>query len=344
MMKKFFGLILAGLVMMQVFLLCSCQRAKEKYTAYSFDYFDTVTTIVGYAESKEEFDRVSGEILAELGEYHRLFTIYNRYEGLENLCTLNASAGETVTLDRRIIDMLLFSKEMYALTRGRVNIAMGSVLSIWHDYRESGMDDPMGAALPPMAALLEAAGHTSIDDVIIDEETCTVTLRDPEMTLDVGAIAKGYAVEMAARMLLERGITGYMLNVGGNVRVIGAKPDGQAWTAGIQDPDPEQTGYLAYLSLAEGSLVTSGSYQRYYTVDGKDYHHIIDPETQMPAEYFTSVSVVCESSAMADALSTALFCMPLSEGQALVASLDGVEAMWLTLEGEKHHSEGFPLA
>ncbi len=341
--------LLAGLLVFGMLLtlisLTACEKKPSKYTTYSFDYFDTVTTIVGYAKSQEEFDRVSGEILRQLEEYHKLFTIYHRFDGMENLCTINElkdGAHRTVTVDRRIIDMLLYAKQMYAKTNGLVNIAMGSVLSIWHDYREEGMDEPWNAKLPPMDKLTEAAGHTDIDQLVIDEQNNTVTLTDPAMTLDVGAIAKGYAVEMVARSLEEQGMTGYVINVGGNVRTVGTKGDGDAWTAGIENPaEDEGDPYLAYLSLAGESLVTSGSYQRYYVVDGKRYHHIIDPATLMPSEGFLSVSIVCQSSADGDALSTALFCMTQEQGRALIESLPDTEAMWVLQDGTRITSSGF---
>ena len=320
-------------------------QALDKFSAYSFDYFDTVTTVSGYAESKEAFDRIASSALEELGEYHRLFTIYHRFEGLENLCTVNELVkGEhrTVTVDRRIIDMLLYAKDMYAKTNGRVNIAMGSVLSIWHDYREIGMSDPASATLPPMDKLTAAAQHTDIRCLVIDEENSTVTLTDPAMKLDVGAIAKGYAVEMVARRLEEQGVTGFVLNVGGNVRTIGTKGNGDKWVVGIENPtDDEEKPYLAYLGLAGEALVTSGSYQRYYLVDGKRYHHIIDPDTLMPAEGFTSVSILTGSSADGDALSTALFCMSFEDGLALIESLPNTEAMWVFHDGQEKTSSGF---
>jgi thiamine biosynthesis lipoprotein len=338
--------LLAGSLL--CFILLSCLSAcgkQQSYTAYSFDYFDTVTTVVGYASDQEEFDRISGDILSELGEYHRLFTTYHRYEGLENLCTINElsnGAHRTVTVDRRIIDMLLYAREMHAKTDGKVNFAMGSVLSIWHDYRELGMDDPASATLPPMERLREAALHTDINGMVIDEEASTVTLTDPDMRLDVGAIAKGYAVEMVARSLAERGISGYVINVGGNVRTVGTKPEGEPWLVGIENPaEDAENPYLAYLNLADRSLVTSGSYQRYYVVDGERYHHIIDPDTLMPALGYLSVSIVCESSADGDALSTALFCMTPEEGLALIESLPGIDAMWLMPDGTQEYSSGF---
>lgn len=345
MKKKALLSVLLCAMLLQSIGLAGCGKKTEKYTTYSFDYFDTVTTITGYADSQKAFDEVAGEILEELGEYHKLFTIYHRYDGMENLCTVNETvngAHRRVTVDPRITEMLLYAKDMYEKTDGTVNVAMGSVLSIWHDYRTEGVEEPWAAKLPEPDELKEAAIHTDIHKLEIDEAACTVTLTDPDMKLDVGAIAKGYAVEMAARSLEEKGISGYVINVGGNVRTVGPKGDGTPWTVGIENPEEDsEEGYLAYLELSGESLVTSGSYQRYYVVDGKRYHHIIDPETLFPSEGYVSVSVVTKSSADGDALSTALFCMDFEEGLALVESLEGVEAMWVLPDGTQKESSGF---
>lgn len=319
-------------------------QEKEKHTAHSFDYFDTVTTITGYEQSQEEFDRVAAEIERQLGEYHRLYDIYLRYEGVQNLCTVNDvtdGTHATVTVDQRILDLLLYAREMYHKTGGLTNVAMGSVLKLWHDHRTSGMDDPASATLPPMDKLKEAAKHTDIEKMVIDEANRTVTLTDPQMRLDVGAIAKGYAVEQVARWLEQEGKTGYVLNVGGNVRTIGGKPDGTGWAVGIENPQDTSADHLAVLELNDQALVTSGSYQRYYLVGGKRYHHIIHPDTLMPAEGLLSVSVVCPDSGMGDALSTALFCMTATEGKALVEALDGVEALWVDQNGNQIVSSGW---
>ena len=324
--------------------LSACAKApqKEKYSAYSLDYFDTATTIAGYAYSQEEFDKVAQEILMQLGEYHKLYSIYHRFEGMENMCTINERVDgqhRTVKVDPRIIDMLLFAKQMYEVTDGMTNIAMGSVLSLWHDYRSLGRDDPTVAALPPMEALQEAALHTDFSNLVIDEQAGTVTLTDPEMTLDVGAVAKGYAIERIALALEEQGVTGYVLNVGGNVRTIGAKADGTPWNVGLED---SQSGdYLCYLQLSGQSVVTSGSYQRFYIVDGQRYHHIIHPDTLMPSEGYVSVSVVCVDSGLGDALSTALFCVTPEQGLTLVESLEGVEALWVHMDGTQTTSSGW---
>ncbi|HPU63946.1 MAG TPA: FAD:protein FMN transferase, partial [Mobilitalea sp.] len=133
------------------------------------------------------------------------------------------------------------------------------------------------------------------------------------------------------------------LSVGGNVRAVGAKgKEKLSWNVGIQNPDKssEQTS-LYTLALKDMSLVSSGNYERYYTVDGKIYHHIIDPDTLMPAEYFTAISIVCEDSGLADALSTAIYCMPFDEGIALIESLDGIEALWVFPDKTMKYSSGF---
>ena len=341
------GITCLGFIAMCMGMIgCEAKDKREKYTTYYFDYFDTVTTIVGYEDSQEEFDETCAVIEQQLKEYHQLYHIYNRYENLSNMKTINDvkdGSHQTVEVDERIIDLLLYGKEVYELTKGQTNIAMGSVLSIWHDYRTEGENDPASAELPPMEKLQSAAKHTDIDQMIIDQEASTVYLADPEMKLDVGGLAKGYAVEQIALYLEEQGIDGYVLNVGGNVRTIGTRPEGEKWTVGIENPGfpNSEEEFIAYLKLSGESVVTSGAYQRYYVVDGKPYHHVIDPDTLMPSEDFLSVSIICMDSGLGDALSTALFSMSYEEGKALIESIEDAEAMWTTHEGEIMYSSGF---
>ncbi len=349
MKKKIVIAVSVILLLAAVVFVCIYEKPVEKqfYRQRSEKkYFDTSTQISGYAASREEFDEIFAEAMAAVEEYHKLFDIYNRYDGIENLYKINKLySGEhrVITVDRKIIDMLLYAKEMYVKTNGKMNIAMGSVLSIWHDCREEADSNFGIGEIPSMDELTEAAKHTDINDLIIDEENCTVYLADPQMKLDVGAIAKGYAVEMVARMLEEKGISGYTINIGGNIRTVGLKATGEKWVAAVENPlDPNDLPPTAYVGLEREAIVTSGSYQRYYfDVYGNTYHHIIDSETLMPADHFVAVSVICGDSGLGDGLSTALFCMPLEEGLALVESLDGVEAMWTSPDGTITKSSGF---
>ncbi len=344
-MKKLVSCFLSAVcVFLQLFAFSSCGGNKRKFTSYYFDYFDTATIIVGYENSQEDFNAVCEIIKDELNTYHRLFTIYTSYENSNNLCAINKVKNgkhQELEVDRKIIDLLLFCKDYYDKTDGVLNIYMGSVLSIWHDYRELGMNNPEKAKLPPLSDLKEAAKHTDIDNVIIDEQKSTVFINDPEMTIDVGAVAKGYAVERVAQALEEKGITGYVLNVGGNVRAVGSA-NGEPFKIGIENPDTDSVErYIAYLKIQDMSLVTSGNYQRFYTVNGKNYHHIIDFETLMPGEKYNSVSVLSKDSGVADALSTTLFLLDFDQGKKLVESMENTEAMWIMPDGEIMYSTGF---
>ncbi len=320
-------------------LLTGCApqgSGRKKYTATFLTLFDTVTTIVGFAESEEAFTQTAQAIHDDLLVYHQLFDIYNEYEGLNNLRTINDRASVSpVETDPIIIDLLLDCKEYYALTDGKVNVAMGQVLRLWHDARDASNNDPAHAFLPDWAALEEASQHTDLDTVVIDEEENTVFFTDPPVKLDVGAVAKGWAAQKAA----EKAPEGLLISVGGNVCATGPKDaSGTPWVVGVDDPDG--SAYLHTLNITSGNLVTSGDYQRYFLVDGKVYHHIIDPETLYPSTYWRSVTVLCEDSGLADALSTALFLLPLEEGQALLEKT-GAEAMWVDAQGQEYFSPGF---
>ncbi len=314
-----------------------------RYSATFLDVFDTQTEIVGYGTSEEEFTALVEQLKEKLIYYNNLYDIYNDYEGVNNIKTINDNAGIVpVVVDTEIIELLKFSKSMYELSDGQVNIAMGSVLSIWHEYREAGTADPNNAKVPAMEALESAAAHMDISQLIIDEEASTVYLEDSEMSLDVGGIGKGYAVQRVADYARELGVDSILISVGGNICAVGEKTGGSKWTLGIQNPDlSSEEDYALKVKVQDQCVVTSGSYQRYYVVDGGRYCHIIDPDTLMPADYFPSVSIIAEDSGMADALSTAVFNMPLEEGIELVNGIDGVEAVWILEDGSVWYSDNF---
>lgn len=342
MYKKIVAILVAFIL---TFNLAGCgSKKKTRYTAQFLELFNTASEIVAYAESKDDFARFSQLIYDNLKEYHELYDIYNDYEGINNIKTINDNAGiKPVKVDKRIIDLLLYAKKWYEKTDGRINVAFGAVLKIWHKYRTEGSEDEENAVLPPMDMLKEASRHTDINKMVIDEANSTVFLEDKEMSLDVGAIAKGYAVEQVTQIAIKNGFTSGLISVGGNLRAIGNKEiDNKLWNVGIQNPDKESKNKnLEVVYLENMSLVTSGDYERYYIVDGKRYHHIIDPDTLFPAEYFTAVTIICEDSGMADALSTSLFNMPLEKGKAFINSLPEAEALWVLKNGEIVYSNNF---
>ena len=318
-------------------LLSACAPRLQRFTLTSFAYFDTVTTVTGYAESREDFEAVCGRIFAELEFWHRLADPYHDYDGLHNLKTINDLAGAApVSVQEGLLELIGYALAAGEESGGRLNVAMGAVLRLWHDAREAAEN---GEGVPPsLESLREASAHCDPADVVLDRAAGTVLLRDPELSLDLGAVAKGWATERTARLLEREGITGYLLDVGGNVRAVGAKPDGAPWSVAIQAP--EGGGYSAVALLKDASLVTSGSYQRFFEADGVRYHHIIDPDTLFPEDRMLSVTVLTADAGRADALSTALFNLDPEDGLRMVESLEGVEAYWILPDGGVRMSSG----
>ncbi len=345
-MKYRLSLLLVVILLLLNIFGCS-QANHEKYSGSFFDSFDTYTTMVGYTQSEEEFDKYFNQIASRLRELHKLFDKYNSYEGINNIKTINDNAGiQPVEVEQEVIDLILFSKEWYRRTKEKTNIAFGPVLEIWKDYFNDASYDPENTAIPPMEELKAASALTDLDKVIVDDENNTVYLSEKGMSLDVGAVAKGFAVEIAAREAVEAGFRSGIISPGGNIRTIGKPLDGvrQRWGIGIQDPDKpvvnDVQNTLDTLYVIDASVVSSGDYQRYYMHEGRRIHHIIDPITLMPGENFRSVTVVAEDAGVADFLSTTLFLLSYEEGLDLVESLDGIDAVWVMPDKSIRFSEG----
>lgn len=331
-MKK---LLCAALCLCLLLVLCACDAPQEMYVKTWFGLFDTVVILKAYAPSKSVFDETAEACRALLEKYHRWMDIYHAYDGLENLYTVNARAAEApVEVSRELMDYLLFCKRMQReLPKDSANVAMGAVLSLWHDARERGV-------LPDESALTAAAAHIDFDDVVLDERARTVRFADSALKLDAGASGKGYAAQKAADLLSASALSSFVLSAGGNVVCGGApKREDAAWRVSVQDPDSENA--LMVLRCNNVSIVTSGDYQTYFTVDGVNYHHIIDPTTLYPARHARSVTVITKDSGMADYLSTVLFVLPTDRALALASGMPGVEALLILPDGSREMTAGF---
>lgn len=335
------------LIIAALFAPCGCKKTDAKYQYAFFDIFDTVTELTIYAKDEAAAADAAKAAHERLIYLNRLYDIYNEYDDAVSLMAVNASAAKApVSVSDETMALLKFAKEAYTLTGGRVNAAMGSVLSIWHDYREAGLADEANAALPPMELLEKAAEHTDINSIVLDEANGTVFFTDSMVRLDVGAIAKGFAGQLVMDELSlrigEGQISAALISLGGNVCAAGTKPNGEAWQIAVQNPRGGDNAATA--SIASGYVVTSGDYQRYYTVNGVRYNHIIDPDTLMSADKHASVTVISQDGALADALSTALFIMDTDEGRALIDSIDDAEALWIAKDGGITRTDGFNIA
>lgn len=329
----------------------------NKYSNYFFDSFDTVTKTAVFAETDEEGYKYSQYIEDRMADLHKEFSSFDEYEGINNVYTINDQAGKNpVQVSDELFDLIETAINDYKSYSVKNDISFGRVTEIWRKamdiYGEEGHDhgqekeDHEEKSLPSLEELKAANSFTNIDNIVLDKANKTVFITDPNTKIDVGAVAKGYAVELVAKELEAMGAKSVLISAGGNVRAIGGPLDGKRsnWAVGIQNPEAhgqDGSDSIKEILYVNGkSVVTSGDYERYFTVDGKNYHHIIDIDTLYPADHFRSLTIVTESSALADFLSTAVFCMDVKEGFDLINSIDGVEAFWILKDGSTVHTPG----
>lgn len=319
-------------------LLSSCARFPAKRYAKVIDGpFDTVTQVVIYSRRASDaaafFERFESELFA----WDELADIYYEYDGVNNLKTLNRAAGTApVELDARLLGLLEYGLAMREATGGRVDLLLGSVLSLWHARREEGLNDPAAARIPTDEELAGAKAIAERATLLIDRGAGTAYLPLAGSSIDVGAFAKGYATEKICRELEALGYTDFAANVGGNLRTSGSA-SGKPWELSVRDPEGD--GVVGTVARSGAvSLSTSGSYQRFFTVDGVRYHHIIDPDTNAPAALgWTSVSVLTADAGVADVLSTALFLLGYEEGVSLLSGLTTpASAFWIADDGKTY--------
>lgn len=339
-LRRAAGLLLCGILLVSLFPLAACARP-ALFTATFLDAFDTVLTVQVSARRRADAEQAVRDVHERTLDLHRQFDIYHEWSGVNNLRTVNKSAGNgtPVSVPPDVLALLRLGLDAYELTSGKVNIVMGAVLSLWHEARTDG------TRLPDPAALEAAAAHVDPSLLVIDEEGGTVMLTDPAASLDVGAIAKGYASAAVRDMLADRlsdgTLTGVLYDLGGNVLALGTPEPGGAWRVGIRDP--QTGGTRNVLSVTDTAVVTSGADMRTFSVDGVDYPHIIDPATRQPGRLCLSVTLTVPLSedggdvlALSDALSTALFLMTPEEGRELLAPLgDKLTALWVLPDGSE---------
>lgn len=342
--------IVRALAVLTIFaiLMSGCtQIEQQRYSADFLKLFNTATRIIGYADSKEAFEEQAQFVYERLQYYHNLYNKFEAVDGMHNVYTINQMAGkEPVVVEPALMELLVFGqKQAYQISDGKLNVMIGAVTDVWHTYRARYADEPEDARLPRMEELRAAQEHTAIDLLVLDPAAQTAYIRDPQARLDVGAIAKGFAVERVAQEARAAGITDLLISVGGNVVAIGNKQDergrAQKWSIGVQNPDPASSEEITpSLKLRDQSLVSSGDYERYYMVDGERYAHIIDPDTLMPSRMYRQVTVLAQDSGVADACSTALYMMSIEAGKRRAHAL-GVEAMWVKSDGSIEYTDGF---
>ena len=320
-MKKLVALLLS------LSLLIGCQT-QPKQLARTDYLLDTVVTLTLYGAEEADLD-------AAFAEIRRLDGLLDAYSPDSDLGKLQAAAGrEPVALSPETMELLVFAKEMYARTGGYLDVTVGPLIDLW-DIRNGGhypMEEELTAAL----------GLLGMDDLILDEANGTAYLVRSGMRVDLGALAKGYIADRVKALLLDRGVKSGVIDLGRNILLIGEKPGKAPFSIGIQSPGAAGE-LLRVLSLRDRSLVTSGTYERYFEHEGRRYHHVLDPFTGFPADRnLSAVTVLSDSSLWGDALSTACLLLGVDDGLALIDSIPEAEALFVLTDGSAVTSTGFP--
>lgn len=282
------------------------------------------------------YDKATDDIFT--GAFHILKRIEDRMSlNLDNseICNINKNAGkESVKVSDETFSVVERGKYYSTLSNGLFDISVGPLVKLWG----IGSDN---ARVPSSDEINSTIKKINYKNILLDKPNTSVKLVNEGMMLDLGGIAKGYAADEIARYLKSKNIQHAIINLGGNVLVMGSKPNGQPWSIGIQNPMDSRGENIGAIHVKNKTVVTSGIYERYFEEDGEKYHHILNPFTGYPVENsLVSVSIVADKSIDADGLSTSTFALGLKDGSKLIESLDGVDAIFITNDNNVYITSG----
>ena len=303
------------IVFLSLLLFLGC-RTETLSSAVSFAC-DTVVTIRAYAP-QETVDNA----MRLIRDYEQ---VLSRTVESSDIWKLNHADGNPVEVNPETADLLRLAVEISEYSDGAFDVTIAPMSALWDFASET-------PSVPDASMLKEAAQRVDWRNIRI--EGTTVTLQNGA-EIDLGGIAKGYIADRVAAYLKEQGVAHACINMGGNILVLGGKPDGTDWTIGIRDPNGTAEQSEEVLSLSDGAVVTSGNYERFFLRDGVRYHHILDPKTGMPVQNgVASVTILSNDSALADALSTACFVLGPDASKALLERC-GARAIFLCTDGTR---------
>ncbi|MCP9751001.1 FAD:protein FMN transferase [Ferruginibacter sp. HRS2-29] len=256
--------------------------------------------------------RANEQIDLAIGEIRRIEKLLTTFDEQSQTNQINSQAGiKPVQVDREVFELIERSLKISALTDGAFDISYGSVdKSLWN------FDKTM-TSLPDAATAAQMVRLINYKNIILDETACTVFLKEKGMRIGFGGIGKGYAAEMAKRLLQQNGVESGIVNASGDLCTWGQRADGRPWTVGIADPDNTNLPF-SYLDITNMAVATSGSYEKYVLIDGKKYSHTIDPKTGLPVTGIKSVTIICPNAEIADALATPVTIMGIRAGMQLI--------------------------
>ena len=322
--KRLLIFILIFIVVTISFTGCTISKKNNISTRTEF-LMDTVITLKIYdGQNKKAIDKA----------IERLKEIENRMSktiDTSDISLINKNAGiKPVKVNEDVYYVIEKAKSFAEISEGAYEPTIGPLVELWNI---TGTDEKR-QSMPSKEEIEEKKDLVDYNDLILMEDN-QVYLKRKGMKLDLGGIVKGYAADEVKRIFLENGVKSAIIDLGGNIYVLGKNPSGEYWKIGIQDPFTFKENYIGILNIRDSSIVTSGDYERFFVYKGERYHHIIDVKTGYPSKNEVSaVSIISDKSIDGDALSTALFVMGVEEGSKLIKSLEDIDAIFITKEKE----------
>lgn len=300
------------------------------------EFYDMETYCMGTNVVQRIYGKKHKKVLqVAADELKRLEKMLSFYRKLSEVSLINQNAGhEYVNVSKETLNIIKEAKKYSELSDGVFDITSAPLIELWGIFTAR-------QRVPLDEEISKAKTLINYKDISIDETSLSVKLRTEGQKIDLGGIAKGFAADRAAQIYKSKGVKSAFINIGGNVIVLGSKPEGDKWNIGIQNPLKPRGECIGAVAVADKTVVTSGDYVRYFIKDNKRYHHILDPMTGYPSNSgVVSVTVICESSIEADALSTAAFILGLKKGIKLIKSLNFVDAIFITEDKKVYATEG----
>ncbi len=274
---------------------------------------------------------------AAVAEIQRIEALLTTFDENSQTNQINAKAGiAPVKVDQEVLDLIERSVKISHLTQGAFDITYGSIdKSLWNF-------DVNMKHLPDADIAKESVRLINYQNILLDRQNLTVMLKEPGMRIGFGGIGKGYAADRAKLLLQKAGVKSGIVNASGDLATWGTQPNGKPWTVAIADPE-RNAPYFSKLNISNMAIATSGNYEKYALIDGKRYSHTIDPKTGMPTTGIKSVSIICGSAELADALATPVTVMGVRVGLDLIDQLKGVACLIIDDHDQLHTSKNIQL-
>ena len=272
--------------------------------------------------------------IQEIQRIEALFTTYNN-ESQTNL--INSNAGiKPIKVDEEVFNLIQRSLHISKITQGAFDISYGSIdKSLWN------FDKTM-TSLPSSETAKKMVHLINYNNIILDSQKQTIYLKEKGMRIGFGGIGKGYAAEMAKKILVKNQVKSGIINASGDLTAWGFQPNGKPWTIGIANPDMPNDAF-SYLEISDKAIATSGNYEKFITIDGKKYSHTIDPKTGLPITGIKSVTVISINAEFADAMATPIAVMGIEKGLFLVNQLPNLHCIVIDENNKIYTSKNIHL-